>query len=124
MNSPRTVHKDGRDKSQCGRITECGQVGAENVRAWAEGVVNPVPGRFTAVWRPSTSSEIQVYGWRYADYRAKYDQLWNQGWRLYSLQPFVNGSDVLYDAVWRPGTHSEIQVYGWTYADYRLSRQI
>jgi hypothetical protein len=23
-----------------------------------------------------------VYGWRYEDYRAKYDELWPQGWRL------------------------------------------
>ena len=38
--------------------------------------------RYTAVWRPSTEGEIQVYGWTYQDYRAKYDGLWDRGWRL------------------------------------------
>lgn len=78
-----------------------------------------VPGRFTAVWEPNNSSEIQVYGWSYADYRNKYDQLWGQGWRLYSLQPYVVNNQVRYNAVWRPSTEGEIQVYGWSYADYR-----
>jgi hypothetical protein len=38
--------------------------------------------RYTAVWRPSAEGEIQVYGWIYQDYRAKYDGLWDRGWRL------------------------------------------
>jgi hypothetical protein len=80
-----------------------------------------VPGSFTAAWVPGNQAEIQVYGWTYTDYREKYDQLWPQGWRLYSLEPYVvnNGTSVLYNAVWRPSTEGEIQVYGWTYADYR-----
>jgi hypothetical protein len=43
---------------------------------------------YTAVWRPSTEGEIQVYGWRYEDYRAKYDELWSQGWRLKLLDTY------------------------------------
>ncbi len=80
-----------------------------------------VPGSFTAVWVPGNGAEIQVYGWTYTDYREKYDQLWSQGWRLYSLQPYVinNGTAVRYNAVWRPSTEGEIQVYGWTYSDFR-----
>ena len=65
-------------------------------------------------------NEIQVYGWLYSDYRKEYDTLWTQGWRLYSLQSYVLGGQVLYNAVWRPqGNLSEIQVYGWLYSDYR-----
>jgi lipopolysaccharide/colanic/teichoic acid biosynthesis glycosyltransferase len=75
--------------------------------------------RYNAVWRPGTTGEIQVYGWNYADYRAKYDELWPQGWRLYILQAYVLNGQVIYNAVWRPGTTGEIQVYGWNYADYR-----
>jgi hypothetical protein len=78
-----------------------------------------VPGRFTAVWGPSNSSEIQLYGSTYASYREQYDQLWGQGWRLYSLQPYVVNGRVLYNAVWRPSTEGEIQVYGWSYTDFR-----
>src|SRR5215472_7387091 len=78
-----------------------------------------LPGSYTAVWKPSTENEIQVYGWTYADYRNKYDQLWPLGWRLYSLEPYVVNGVVLYNAVWRPSTEGEIQVYGWTYEDYR-----
>jgi hypothetical protein len=37
---------------------------------------------YTAVWRPSTEGEIQVYEWRYEDYRRLYDELWCEGWRL------------------------------------------
>ena len=65
-------------------------------------------------------NEIQVYGWLYADYRKEYDSLWPTGWRLYSLQSYVSGGQVLYNAVWRPqGNLPEIQVYGWLYSDYR-----
>ena len=45
--------------------------------------------RYTAVWRPSTKGEIQVYSWTYADYRAKYDVLWQYGWRLKLLEPYA-----------------------------------
>jgi Bacterial tandem repeat domain 1 len=78
-----------------------------------------IPGTYTAVWTQGTQPEIQVYGWTYSDYREKYDQLWKQGWRLYSLQPYVLNGNVRYNAVWRQSTEGEIQVYGWSYADYR-----
>jgi Bacterial tandem repeat domain 1 len=75
---------------------------------------------YNAVWRPGNCGEIQVYGWTYADYRANYDQLWQQGWRLYILQSYVlPDGEVRYNAVWRPGNHGEIQVYDYQYADYR-----
>ena len=45
--------------------------------------------RYTAVWKPSTEGEIQVYGWTYQDYRAKYDVLWHQGRRLKELAIYV-----------------------------------
>ncbi len=45
--------------------------------------------RYTAVWQQSAAGEIQVYGWKYTDYRARYDELWGQGWRLKTLQTFV-----------------------------------
>jgi Bacterial tandem repeat domain 1 len=60
-----------------------------------------------------------VYGWNYADYRNRYDTLWPQGWRLYSLQSYVSSGQTLYNAVWRPGTMAEVQVYGYNYQDYR-----
>src|ERR1035438_10024107 len=65
--------------------------------------------------------ELQVYGWTYADYRAKYNKLFPEGWRLYSLQSYVlSNGDVRYNAVWRPaGNTAEEQLYGVTYAQYR-----
>ncbi len=77
------------------------------------------PGSYTAVFTPSTASEIQVYGWTYSNYRKKYDVIWPLGWRLFSLQPYVVNGNVLYNAVWHKSTEGEIQVYGWTYTDYR-----
>ena len=76
--------------------------------------------RYTAVWEQSTAGEVQVYGWTYEHFRAKYDELWKQGWRLKLLQPFVlSGSQVRYSAVWQQSTAGETQVYGWAYADFR-----
>ncbi len=65
--------------------------------------------------------EIQAYGWTYADYKAEYDSLWPDGWRLYSLQSYVlSNGNVLYNAVWRPtGNTSEEQLYGVTYSQFR-----
>jgi hypothetical protein len=37
--------------------------------------------------------EIQVYGWTYAKYRAEYNTLFPEGWRLYSLQAYVLSDD-------------------------------
>ena len=75
---------------------------------------------YTAVWEPSKAGEIQLYDVTYEEYRAKYDQLWGQGWRLKGLQvAVVGGTQVRYTAVWQPSTAGEIQVYGWTYEDYR-----
>lgn len=47
------------------------------------------PVRYTAVWRRSTEGEIQVYGWTYEDLRARYDVLWELGWRLALLAPYA-----------------------------------
>ncbi|MFE8603476.1 LamG-like jellyroll fold domain-containing protein [Archangium violaceum] len=75
--------------------------------------------RYTAVWQRTTVGEHKVEGVRYADFRAAYDELWPEGWRLHQLQSYVVSGQVLYNAVWRPGTESEVQVYGWSYQDFR-----
>jgi hypothetical protein len=79
------------------------------------------PVRYSATWRWSGSPEreIQVYGWTYDSYRAKYDQLWPLGWRLKQLSVNVVNGQPRYTAVWKPSTEGEIQVYGWTYDDFR-----
>lgn len=73
----------------------------------------------SAVWQPDSGGEIQLYDVPYTDYRKKYDELWNQGWRLHLLENRVVNNQVRYTAVWRPSTSGEIQVYEWAYADYR-----
>lgn len=83
-------------------------------------VVGGTQVRYTAVWQPSTTGEIQVYGFTYEDYRKKYDELWAKGWRLKLLQPFVlSGTQVRYTAVWQQSTAGEIQLYGVRYTDFR-----
>jgi len=65
-------------------------------------------------------SELQDYGVTYSQYRSHYDQLWPQGWRLYTLDTYVSNGQVLYNAVWRPyGNTPEIQLYGTSYAAFR-----
>jgi hypothetical protein len=74
---------------------------------------------WTAVFRPCTEGEIQVYDWPLADLRSEYDKLWNEGMRLRSLRPYVLGDSVRWAAVWRPSNADEIQVYDWAYQDLR-----
>ena len=75
--------------------------------------------KYFAVWIPGEEPEIQVYGWTYDKMRAKYDELWGQGWRLHILNTYVVNNQPLYNAVWRPGSSGEIQVYGWPYDKMR-----
>jgi Concanavalin A-like lectin/glucanases superfamily/Peptidase family M23/Bacterial tandem repeat domain 1 len=91
---------------------------------WLRRAAAVAPERYTAVWEPSTEGEIQVYGWTYEDYRAKYDELWQQGWRLKLLDVYVVNGQVRYTAAWRPSTEGEIQVYGWVYDDYRAKYDV
>ena len=75
--------------------------------------------RYAAVWQPDTTEEIQLYNWPTEALRAKYDELWPQGWRLKLLSPYVVNNEVRYVAVFRPGIEGEIQVYDAPYAEYR-----
>ena len=77
------------------------------------------PVRYTAVWRPSNEGETHVYGWKYEDFRKKYDELWKQGWRLKLLKVYVVNGEVRYTAAWHPSNEGETQVYGWKYEDFR-----
>ena len=77
--------------------------------------------RYTAVWRRAGNiGEIQVYGWNYASFRAKYDELWPDGWRLHLLDTHERDGSLRYTAVWRQlGNLGEYQRYGSTYAAFR-----
>lgn len=75
--------------------------------------------RYTAAWGQNTSGEYQIYDATYAQYRARYDELWPQNWRLHSLDVLPVNGKPLYTAVWRPGSGGEIQIYGATFAEYK-----
>ena len=86
---------------------------------WVRNPVPKSPVRYTAAWTPNTTGEYQMYDVPYATYRARYDELWPQGWRLHSLSIVVVNGTPLYTAVWRPGTGGEYQIYDAPYAQYR-----
>ncbi len=86
---------------------------------WVRNPEPKSPVRYTAAWVPNTTGEYQIYDVPYAQYRARYDELWPQGWRLYSLSIVVVNGVPLYTAVWRPGSGGEYQIYDATYASYR-----
>jgi hypothetical protein len=88
------------------------------LRALGAYVINNNPSYY-AVWHPSEELEIQVYDWPYKEMRAKYDELWPQGWRLKILSPYVVNGQVRYAAVWKPSSEGEIQVYDWPYKEMR-----
>ncbi len=75
------------------------------------------PIRYTAVWERRADPEIQVYGMTYEQYRAKYDSIWNDGWRLALLETVGVDDKARYTAVWRPTGGSEFQLYGVTKAE-------
>lgn len=75
------------------------------------------PVRWAAVWRPGTVGEQVMYDAPYDAFRARYDEIFRQGWRLRSLVPYVDKGEIRYAAVWRPDTANEVQVYGWAIAD-------
>ena len=81
--------------------------------------VSSNPSRFSAVCRRSIEGEIKVYDWVLKDLRAKYDELWPNGWRLKTLAPYVVNGHVFFAVVWKPGTKGEIQVYDWALKDVR-----
>jgi murein DD-endopeptidase MepM/ murein hydrolase activator NlpD len=86
---------------------------------WVRNPTPKSPVRYTVAWRPNTTGEYQMYDVPYATYRARYDELWPQGWRLHSLSIVVVNGVPLYTAVWRPGTGDEFQIYDAPYAQYR-----
>ena len=86
---------------------------------WVRSPAPASPVRYTAAWTPATTGEYQMYDVPYATYRARYDELWPQGWRLHSLSIVVVNNVPLYTAVWRPGSGGEYQIYDVPYAQYR-----
>ena len=78
------------------------------------------PGGFCSTTGYTSLDEIQVYGLTFSAYKTKYDSLWPQGWRLYSLQAYESGGKTLYNAVWRPGGNTyETQLYNATFSDFQ-----
>ncbi|MBM7865579.1 hypothetical protein GTO89_02130 [Heliobacterium gestii] len=55
--------------------------------------------------------EKRIFGSFYHDYRAKYDDLWNQGWQLHILDTHTEKDMLLYSAVWRKDRQRETQLY-------------
>lgn len=72
------------------------------------------PSNFTAALRPTHHREIEVIAWSLEDYLEKDSQLRPVGWRLATLQPYVEDGQVLYNAVWNEGTEEEISLHGAT----------
>lgn len=86
---------------------------------WVRNAAPKSPIRYTAAWTQATTGEYQIYDVPYATYRARYDELWPQAWRLRSVSVVVVNSVPLYTAVWRPGSGGEYQIYDAPYALYR-----
>ena len=75
--------------------------------------------RVTAVWRKGSHDELQVHGWSYENYRARYARIWKDGYRLHLLDTAVVGGAVEYTAVWRKGAAAETQAYGFSLTDFK-----
>lgn len=73
---------------------------------------------YNALWRQGISNENALYAMSAATFASTYSSMHAAGWRLYLLQSYVLGGEILYNAVWRPGSHEEIEVHGVSYAQY------
>ena len=80
---------------------------------------------YSAVWRKTNNiEEIQVYDYRYADFKAEYDKLWKDGWRIHLLSNYVLNGQVYYTAVWRKlGNVGEMQYYSLHFDDYKSKNE-
>jgi hypothetical protein len=74
--------------------------------------------RYTAAWTPSTVGEYQLYGASVEQFRARYNELLPDGWRLRFLSTYNSGGPRI-TAVWRQTHERETWVHGWEYADLR-----
>jgi hypothetical protein len=73
---------------------------------------------YSAVWQRSDDFEEQLTDATYADFRARYDELWGQGWRLKGLSNTVINGQTRYNATWHRSDDGEIQLYEATFQDY------
>jgi hypothetical protein len=75
---------------------------------------------YDAVWRPSSSGEVQWYGMSYSDFHAKNVDLRNKGMRVHLLNTYFEQGTRRYDAVWRPMTVTgEYELYNVDYATFQ-----
>ena len=73
---------------------------------------------YSAVWQPSTSNDVAVFGWAKDDFVTKANDMLNSGWSMTQLNSYVLNGEVYYDAVWQPGTSNDYAVLGWTFTDF------
>lgn len=73
---------------------------------------------YCALWKPSTANEIQITGYKRADFITKYNQLIAQGYRLSDLQGYTWNSIEYFNAIFKPSTAAETWVIGWARADF------
>lgn len=73
---------------------------------------------YNAVFVQSGIDEIQIYDWKFDDYKKKYDELWKQNYRLKQFSSRIKGTETLYSAVFKKGAEDEIQVYHWSAQDF------
>ncbi|WP_293901976.1 T9SS type A sorting domain-containing protein [Sporocytophaga sp.] len=57
-------------------------------------------------------AEVRLLNVSYSTYRAKYDALWADGWRLHDLNVSQIARSTVYSAVWRKANVGEYQIYG------------
>ena len=76
------------------------------------------PDCHSAVWQRSDEAEVQLTDATYAEFRARYDGLWGQGWRLKALSNTVVNGETRYNATWHPSNDGEVQLYEATFQDY------
>lgn len=80
---------------------------------------NPSPFSVVSTWENVNAREKQVYNVPFDEYKALYDEHWEKGWRLHTIQAIPSGNHPNFTAVWRRGSYQEKQVYATPYDNFR-----
>ena len=84
-------------------------------------VINETQLVFNGAWKPAQHAEAEqvLYGWKYDDFRTKYDQLLTQNMRLKTVSVSVIDGQVLYTVSFEEGNGPYYDLFGWSLDDLK-----
>ena len=70
--------------------------------------------RYDAIWNLGSQGQHYIIDWTAEDFRNKYGEMWEQGFKLLVLDTHISDGGIRYDAVWDPDPAPQFVVWGKT----------